>query len=149
MIDDSILTKINKMKRKKLMSFISDHDRDGGARLFDASTHYLTTPREDTGTVILFMITKSKYTERNSDFFVLMDTIDKVGTETFKHSSHRPEQLKDFLGIEPPKKGGRPRRILTDEEKERIRELREQGRGYNAIAKELKVSNRIVIECCK
>ena len=30
MIDDSILTKINKMKRKKLMSFISDHDRDGG-----------------------------------------------------------------------------------------------------------------------
>ena len=109
----------------------------------------MTTPREDTGTVILFMITKSKYTERNSDFFVLMDTIDKVGTETFKHSSHRLEQLKDFLGIEPPKKGGRPRRILTDEEKERIRELREQGRGYNAIAKELKVSNRIVIECCK
>ncbi len=149
MLDDSILTKINKSKRKKLMSFISDHDCDGGARLFDASTRYLTTPREDTGTVILFMITKSKYTEGETDFFVLMDTIDKAGREIFKHSSHRPEHIGSFLGIEPTHKGGRPRRTLTSEEKQKIDALRKQGRGFNAIAKELKVSNRLVIEYCK
>lgn len=149
MIDDNILTKINKSKRKKLMSFISDHDRDGRARLFDASTQYLTTPREDIGTIILFMITKSKYTEGKTDFFVLLDTIDKSGAETFKHSSQRPERIASFLGIEPTHKGGRPRRTLTSEEKQKIDALREQGRGYNAIAKELKVSNRLVIEYCR
>lgn len=119
MIDDSILTKINKSKRKKLMSFISDHDCDGRARLFDASTHYLTTPKEDTGTVILLMITKSKYTEGEIDFFVLMDTIDKAGTETFKHSKHQLEHIGSFLGIEPTYKGGRPRRTLTSDESKR------------------------------
>ena len=149
MIDDSILTKINKTKRKKLVSFIIDHDRDGKGSLYDASTHYLTTPRQDTGTVIIFMLTNSIYQKDTVNFYVLHDTLDKDGRETFKYSHHAPAQIRDFLGIKPPKKGGRPRRILTDEEKERIKELREQGRGYNAIAKELKVSNRLVIEYCK
>ena len=149
MIDDSILTKINKTKRKKLVSFIIDHDRDGKGNLYDASTRTLTSPREDTGTVIFFMLTNSIYRKDTVNFYVLHDTLDKNGRETFKHSSHAPEHIRDFLGIKPPKKGGRPRRILTDEEKERIRELREQGRGYNAIAKELKINNRLVIEYCK
>ena len=149
MIDDSILTKINKSKRKKLVHFIIDHDKDGKASLFDVSTHVLTTPRQDIGTVIFFMKSNSIYQVGTANFYVLLDTIDKDGKETFKYSHHAPEQISNFLGIKPPKKGGRPRRTLTDEEKERIRELREQGRGYNAIAKELKVSNRLVIEYCK
>ena len=46
-------------------------------------------------------------------------------------------------------KVGRPKRVLSDSEKAKIDELREQGKGYNAIARELKVSNRLIIKHCQ
>ena len=149
MIDDSILTKLKKTKRKKLINFIYDHDRDGRARLYDSSSRYLTTNREDEGTVILFMVSQSNYHEGITEFYVLIDTLDIQGRETFQKRSHRIEDIRDFVGIEPRNKGGRPRKVLTDQEKARIDELRQQSKGYNAIAKELGIGNRIVIEYCK
>lgn len=46
-------------------------------------------------------------------------------------------------------KVGRPHRILTDEEQAGIRRLRSQGLSINAIAKELGINNRRVMEYCK
>ena len=44
---------------------------------------------------------------------------------------------------------GRPRRVLSDEEQANIRRLRGQGMSINAIAKELGINNRRVMEYCK
>ena len=44
---------------------------------------------------------------------------------------------------------GRPHRILSDEEQADISRLREQGMSINAIAKELGINNRRVMEYCK
>lgn len=44
---------------------------------------------------------------------------------------------------------GRPRRVLSDDEQANIRRLREQGMSINAIAKELGINNRRVMDYCK
>ena len=44
---------------------------------------------------------------------------------------------------------GRPRRVLSDEEQADISRLRGQGMSINAIAKELSINNRRVMEYCK
>ena len=46
-------------------------------------------------------------------------------------------------------KVGRPRRVLSDEEQANISRLRGQGMSINAIAKELSINNRRVMEYCK
>lgn len=46
-------------------------------------------------------------------------------------------------------KVGRPHRVLTPEEQANIKKLRAQGMSINAIAKELGINNRRVMECCK
>lgn len=46
-------------------------------------------------------------------------------------------------------KVGRPRRVLSDEEQAGISRLRAQGMSINAIAKELGINNRRVMEYCK
>ena len=40
--------------------------------------------------------------------------------------------------------GGRKRKVLTDEEKARIREMRDAGCNINEIARELHISNRVI-----
>lgn len=50
-----------------------------------------------------------------------------------------------FLGF----RGGRKRKMLTDEEQVRIREMRKEGRNINEIAKELHISNRVISEFVK
>jgi len=44
---------------------------------------------------------------------------------------------------------GRPRRILKEEEKKAIEALRKSGKSINDIAKELRLSNRLVMEFCR
>ncbi|WP_303814164.1 hypothetical protein [Selenomonas ruminantium] len=44
---------------------------------------------------------------------------------------------------------GRPRRILKEEEKKAIEALRKSGKSINDIAKELRLSNRLVMEYCR
>ena len=44
---------------------------------------------------------------------------------------------------------GRPRRILKEEEKKAIETLRKSGKSINDIAKELRLSNRLVMEYCR
>ena len=46
-------------------------------------------------------------------------------------------------------KVGRPRRVLSDAEQADISRLREQGMSINAIAKELGINNRRVMEYCR
>ena len=46
-------------------------------------------------------------------------------------------------------KPGRPRRVLTDEERQRIMSMRAQGLSVNEIAKAAKVSNRLVMAALK
>ena len=46
-------------------------------------------------------------------------------------------------------KPGRPRRVLTDEERQRILSMRAQGLSVNEIARTVKVSNRLVMAALK
>lgn len=46
-------------------------------------------------------------------------------------------------------KGGRPRRVLTAEEKTQIDAAREAGKTIDAIAKAMHISNRVVSVYCK
>lgn len=83
------------------------------------------------------------------------------GVEDF-HYTIIDENIIEFIGATaqtaPTKKdgtpfagwnGGRRKRELTDEEKARISEMREEGRNINAIAKELHISNRVISEFVK
>ena len=44
---------------------------------------------------------------------------------------------------------GRPRRVLTEQEQTSISTLRAQGMSINAIAQQLKISNRLIMAYCK
>lgn len=167
MIDeDGVLERLNKSKRKKLMAFIKQHEGTEEARILPAGSmmDFPQNNRKDDGrTVYIFMLAKENY----NGFYTLVDRFDK-NDETFKHLYKRQSRIAELLGIdqtpaatnEPtynPKtqyivergKVGRPKRTLSDTEKSRIDELRVQGKGYNAIAKELKVSNRLIIKHCQ
>lgn len=47
------------------------------------------------------------------------------------------------------KKMGRPRRQLTDQEKDKILAMRAEGLSINAIAKEMRVNNKVIMKFCR
>ena len=159
-----VLDKINKSKRKELMAFLREHQGEG-AKIIPAVPRddIPTNSRKDKGTIAFFFVARNIYDTNRMDFFTLIDTLDADKKETLiKLYKQRSTMLK-FLGQEeivpaydPQKqyvvdreKVGRPKRVLSDSEKAKIDELREQGKGYNAIARELKVSNRLIIKHCQ
>ena len=113
-----------------------------------------TTPRRDEGEIRAIV--------RIQDVvFIVFDNL--TGGEEDFHCNLIDEDILDFIGAAPqptaPMKkdgtpfagfnGGRKRKVLTDEEKAKIREMREEGRNINAIAKALHISNRVIAEFVK
>jgi len=164
--DDGVLERLNKAKRKKLMAFLKQHGTED-SRIIPASD-LPKNNRTDKGTIAVFFVGQNIYYPEYQDFFCLVDTLDKDGKETFMDFYKRQSVIAELLGIdqtptatnEPtydPRtqyiverdKVGRPKRTLSDTEKAKIDELRAQGKGYNAIAKELKVSNRLIMRHCQ
>ena len=159
-----VLSKINKSKRKELMAFLKEHQGEE-AKIIPAVPRddIPKDSRKDKGTMAFFFVARNIYHADRMDFFTLVDILDKDKEETFIKLYKQRGDILEFLGQEeavqaydPQKqyivdreKVGRPKRILSDLEKSQIQALRSQGKGYNAIAKELKISNRLVISECK
>ena len=72
---------------------------------------------------------------------------DKI-KENFQSFYSRKEKIIEFLGYNNIRIG-RPRKVLSDEEKAKIIELRSKRLGINKIAKELRINNRLVMEFCR
>ena len=153
-------TAINKSKRKKLVEHIRKEridkrlpERD--IQVMPLHGWYADTPKKrDDG--VIRAIVKIK-----DVVHIIYDNLTN-GVEDF-HYTIIDENIIEFIGAAQPtdapmKKdgtpfagfnGGRKRKVLTDEEKARIREMREEGRNINAIAKALHISNRVIAEFVK
>ena len=174
MVDEyGILEKINKSKRKKLMVWLKQHDTDG-AKIIPAinSNDLPKNPKADKGTMALFCTGQSIYSHKQG-FWCLVDILDHKGRENFMDFYKRQSAILELMDIEPteeqqerqegqsdsydPKmqyvisraKTGRPKRILSESEKEQIAELRAQGKGIAYIARTLKASNRFIMDYLK
>jgi len=159
-----VLSKINKSRRKKLMKFLKEHQGEE-ARIIPAVPRddIPKSNKEDRGTMAFFFVSRNVYYKDRMDFFTLVDILDADKKETLIKLYKPKGTMLEFLGQEeavpsydPAKqyvidreKVGRPRRVLSDSEKLKIRQLRCQGKGYNAIAKEMRISNRRVINECR
>lgn len=164
-----ILSKINKSKRKKLMAFLKEHDDEETVIIPAGSSEDLPkNPRADKGIVGIIMVGRNLYNERYADYWTLIDTIDKEGNESLLKFYKRQSVVAGILfeqtipkskavnTYDPAKqyvlnreKTGRPRRILSDVEKEQIDGMRADGKSIAEIARKLKASNRFIMNYLK
>lgn len=151
---------INKSKRKELVDHIRKERRKKNLPDSDIQIMPLYGWYEGTKSIrddgLIRAIIKIK-----DVVFIVYDNLTN-GVEDF-HYTIIDENIIEFIGAAQPtdapmKKdgtpfagfnGGRKRKVLTDEEKARIREMREEGRNINAIAKALHISNRVIAEFVK
>lgn len=157
MIDEErLLPRLNKSKRKELFAFLKEHDRED-SRIIHAG-ELPKHNRADGGMIVLIMAGQNIHTEHYKDFWVLIDTLDSDGQETFQKIYKRQSVILELLGAGGTRYNpvthyvlareaegrGRPRRELTQQEKASIDEMRQNGAGLNRIAKELHIGARRV-----
>lgn len=158
MLDDrEILPRLNKSKRKKLMSFLDKLDNvpEGEAVLMSAGGELPADNRKDDGrSVYLYVSAKGIF---GGSLYLLVDSFTSKGDETFRQMSKKKTAVLELLGVdrtpaelaEEKPRSGRKRRILTDEEKALIDELHKQGVGIGRIATKLHTSNSRIMEYVK
>lgn len=153
--DGGKLELVNQSRRKKLLAAMKERDGED-ARAFIRWTEHNEpkTNREDKGAVMVQLVCRNRYTPTRFDFWTFVDVI-ADGEETLTHFYQRLADVQEFAVnpkeayIVPRKKTGRPRRELTAEERGRLDALRQAGLSINAIAKELHISNRLVMGYCQ
>lgn len=150
---------INKRKRKKLVDHIRKERTD---KLPEHKIEVMplygwyedTTKKRDDG--LIRAIVKIK-----DVVHIIYDNLTN-GVEDF-HYTIIDENIIEFIGAAQPtdapmKKdgtpfagfnGGRKRKVLTDDEMARIREMRDAGHNINDIARALHISNRVISEFVK
>lgn len=150
---------INKSKRKELVDHIRKERRKKNLPDSDIQIMPLYGWYEGTKSIrddgLIRAIIKIK-----DVVFIVYDNLTK-GAEDF-HFSIIDDDIMEFIGATaqtaPTKKdgtpfagwnGGRKKKELTDEEKAKIREMRNAGSNINAIAKALHISNRVIAEFVK
>ena len=172
MVDEyGVLEKINKSKRRKLIAWLKQHDTEG-AKIIPAinSNDLPKNPKADKGTMALYCTGQSIYSHGKQGFWCLVDILDHKGREDFMAFYKRQSVMLELMGIElteerqegqfdsyDPRtqyvisraKTGRPKRILSESEKEQVAELRAQGKGIAYIARTLKASNRFIMNYLK
>ena len=152
---------INKTKRHKLVKHIQQERTDKrlperDIQVMPLHGWYADTPKKRDDGVIRAIV------KIQGVVLIIYDNI-ADGAEDYYYTLV-DEDIKGFLGAAQPatapivKKdgtpfagfnGGRKSRILTDEEQDKIREMRKAGRNVNAIARELHISNRVISEFVK
>lgn len=156
-------TAINKSKRKKLVEHIRRERIDKRLPERDVQVMLLcgwyadTNPRRDEGEIraivkiqdVVYIIYDNLNDGKEDYNYIPVDD-DIMGFIGATSTQPQPSQIvkKDgtpFAGFN----GGRKSRILTDEEQDKIREMRKAGRNVNAIARELHISNRVISEFVK
>lgn len=154
---------INKSRRKKLARWIEDNTIEGGTRYLHLYGWSAKTKKAEDGGMIVLIVANSKY----KSFDLIIDNY--TSYEEFRVISPKPWELSDMAElleryVAPSLfanksaqdaagasgksfkgwKGGRPRRVLTDEEKAAIDKARGDGKTIDAIAKTMHISNRVV-----
>lgn len=154
---------INKSKRSKLVKSVDQIRRERTDRLHERDIQvmplhgwYADTPKKRDDGVIraivkiqdVVLIIYDNIADGSEDYYYTLVDDDIMGFIGAAQPTAAPIVKKDgtpFAGFN----GGRKRKVLTDEEKARIREMREEGRNINAIAKALHISNRVIAEFVK
>lgn len=164
------LAHINKTKRQKLARHLS-HLSDQAQIVALQGITAATKPRNDGGGMLILLLrdenrSRSAYpveivldertTWENFRAFPLRDPLPAQVAEMladYAPSLFASESAQDAPG-EPDKpfagwKGGRPRRVLSADEKAQIAAARADGKTIDAIAAEMHISNRVVSAYCK
>lgn len=157
---------INKSKRSKLVKSVDQIRRERTDRLHERDIQvmplhgwYADTPKKSDVGVIraivkiqdVVLIIYDNIAGGSEDYYYTLvddDIMGFIGAAQPAIAAIAPIVKKDgtpFAGFN----GGRKRKVLTDEEKAKIREMREEGRNINAIAKALHISNRVIAEFVK
>lgn len=162
------LAHINKTKRQKLARHLS-HLSDQAQIVALQGITAATKPRNDGGGMLILLVRDEQ--KKRSAYPVEIVFDDRVNWENFRAFPLRdplPAQIAEMLADyapslfapsatapQPPEKpfagwrGGRPRRVLSDEEKAQIAAARADGKTIDAIAAEMHISNRVVSAYCK
>lgn len=153
---------INKSKRSKLVAHIHRERTGTDKRLPERDIQVMplcgweedTPKKRDEGTIRaivkiqnVVLIISDNLTDGAEDYyytFVDEDIVDFIGAAQPTDAPMKKDGT-PFAGFN----GGRKRKVLTDEEKARIREMRDAGCNINKIAKELHISNRVISEFVK
>ncbi len=156
---------INKSKRSKLVAHIHRERTGTDKRLPERDIQVMPlhgweegTPKKSDNGVIraivkiqdVVLIVYDNIADGAEDYYYALvdeDIVDFIGAAAERQTS-APIVKKDgtpFAGFH----GGRKRKVLTDEEQDKIREMRKAGRNVNAIARELHISNRVISEFVK
>lgn len=151
---------INKRKRKKLVDHIRK-ERTGKLQEHEIEVMPLygwddeTAKKRDDGLiraivkiqdVVLIIYDNLKDGVEDFHFTIVDDAIMRFcGATQQQPAAPMKKDGTPFAGFN----GGRKRKVLTDEEQVRIREMRKEGRNINEIAKELHISNRVISEFVK
>ena len=158
---EALLELIKQNRRRELVRFLKEHYIEDARILL--MSRLPDSKSMDKGLLCLLLVNQNVYNSRYEDFWVLFDNI-SGDKEIFQKYYKQKAEIVAFLGCEnsndntfdPDKqyvvtreKVGRPRRVLTNEEKSAIRQLREQGMGINKIAKDLQINNRLVMVYCR
>jgi hypothetical protein len=157
---------INKSKRSKLVAHIHRERTGTDKRLPERDIQVMPlhgweegTPKKSDDGVIraivkiqdVVLIIYDNIADGSEDYYYTLVDDDIMGfIGAAQPAIAQPSQIvkKDgtpFAGFN----GGRKSRILTDEEQDKIREMRKAGRNVNAIARELHISNRVISEFVK
>lgn len=153
---------INKSKRSKLVAHIHRERTGTDKRLPERDIQVMPLHGWEEGTPKKSDVGEIRAIVKIQDVVLIISDNITGGAEEY-HYTLVDEDIVDFIGAAQPtdapmKKdgtpfagfnGGRKRKVLTDEEKARIREMREEGRNINAIAKALHISNRVIAEFVK
>lgn len=159
---------INKSRRKKLARWIEDNTIEGGTRYLHLYGWSAKTKKAEDGGMIVLIVANSKY----KTFAIVIDNY--TSYEEFRVIDPKPWELSDIAElleryVAPSLfakkntqdaagasdktfkgwKGGRPRRVLSAEEKAAIDAARADGKTIDAIARELHISNRVISAYCK
>lgn len=166
---------INKTKRKKLARHLSDLSEAAQIVALRGITA-TTKPRTDGGGMIILLVRdeqKKRYKGVHPVEIILDERTGQENCRAFPLRDPLPSQIAEMLADFAPSlftaaaesaqdddagapekpfsgwRGGRPRRVLNDEEKAAIDAARADGKTIDAIAKSMHISNRVVSAYCK
>lgn len=156
------LRHINKTKRQKLARHLSNMSDQAQIVALQGITA-TTKPRNDGGGMIVLLLRDEQ--KKRSAYPVEIVLDERTNWENFRAFPLRdplPAQIAEMLADYAPSlftsesaagasgkpfagwRGGRPRRVLSDEEKAQIDAARADGKTIDAIAKAMHISNRVV-----
>lgn len=151
---------INKSKRSKLVAHIHRERTGTDKRLPERDIQVMPLHGWEEGTPKKSDVGEIRAIVKIQDVVLIISDNITGGAEEY-HYTLVDEDIVDFIGAtstqpQPSQivkkdgtpfagfNGGRKSRILTDEEQDKIREMRKAGRNVNAIARELHISNRVI-----